>query len=330
MKYFIPGINNKRHQNAGGKANYDINTILQSIGYKALSWRTDYPIHLIKYLAELIYYVKILSKTTVEDTILLQWPDYTIRYPKFFLSILSKRPHIEILIHDINTLRKQYARSNKYERDYFMLAEKIIVHTEAMKDYMLSIGVKQENIRVLTSFDYLSNDNISDNIKWSNEIAFAGNLEKSVFLKYANKENFGNTITFNCYGRSKGVIGDICKYCGCFSPDNTASIQGSWGLVWDGESIDNCTGDLGEYMTFNSPHKLSLYLCAGLPVIIWKKAALANYIQEKNLGFCIESLKDIPSIIQNISPVEYEKILKAVHEEGLKIRNGEHLKTCLA
>ena len=50
-------------------------------------------------------------------------------------------------------------------------------------------------------------------------------------------------------------------------------MEGSFGLVWDGISVETCAGVYGEYLKVNNPHKTSLYLASGIPVIIWKEAA---------------------------------------------------------
>lgn len=328
MKYFIQGKSNKRHPNAGGKANIDCNKILQENGYQSLSWRTNYPLHILKYFAEFIFYIKLLIKTSIDDTILLQWPDYTIRYIDILYKVLSHRRHIEVLIHDINTLRNEFARSNHMEKAFFTMAEKLIVHTPAMKEYVCSQGINPNNVTILTSFDYLSDYPMNKDRQKTNVVVFAGNLQKSTFLNKISKQEYDN-LTFNCYGRFKGEIGDACNYLGSFMPDDTSKLEGSWGLVWDGDSTDYCSGDLGEYLRYNSPHKLSLYLSAGLPLIVWKEAALANYVQSNNLGIAVNNIKEIASIIETISDEDYKTILSHVQTEGESLRRGEHLRSCI-
>ena len=41
------------------------------------------------------------------------------------------------------------------------------------------------------------------------------------------------------------------------SDEFVASVSGTgnWGLVWDGDSIDECSGQWGEYLKINNPHK---------------------------------------------------------------------------
>ena len=47
------------------------------------------------------------------------------------------------------------------------------------------------------------------------------------------------------------------------------------------------------YSLFYS-HKLSLYLAVGLPVIIWEKAAEAEFVLKENVGVTVKSLYELP------------------------------------
>ncbi|UXZ08780.1 hypothetical protein F1B95_08005 [Clostridium perfringens] len=51
-------------------------------------------------------------------------------------------------------------------------------------------------------------------------------------------------------------------------------IEGDFGLIWDGTSINICDGSFGEYTKFNTPHKLSMYIASEIPVIVWKEAKM--------------------------------------------------------
>ncbi|UZW66162.1 hypothetical protein OC195_19990 [Priestia flexa] len=99
-------------------------------------------------------------------------------------------------------------------------------------------------------------------------------------------------------------------------------IEGSYGLIWDGESTETCTGLTGNYLKYNNPHKTSFYLSCGLPVVIWKEAALAPFIAENNLGIIVTSLKEMDDIISNISDKEYSIMKNNVLEVAEKVRNG--------
>lgn len=314
---------------AGNKAVQDSCLSLDELGYTPIKWKTRYPIHAMKYVAEKLLVRRILKMTKEQDVILLQWPEYDIRFIGKFYEVMKKRPHLQILVHDINTLR-HFSSGNKMEKEFFRLAEMIIVHTPAMKEYIMQWGVKEDRIRVLTTFDYYI-----DSIKIpyranSNDIVYAGNLAKTdkSFLRKFCKAVVGN-VTLNCYGREVGKLGDACLYKGSFTPDCVSEIEGSWGLVWDGPSINSCKGDMGRYLRWNSPHKLSLYIVSGLPVIVWKNSAMADYVLQKDLGIAITNLQNIDKEIEKISAHRYNHMLEALKQEAEQLRSGRHLKNIL-
>ncbi len=79
-------------------------------------------------------------------------------------------------------------------------------------------------------------------------------------------------------------------------------IDADFGLVWDGDSLDGCSGEYGQYLKWNSPHKVSFYLRAGLPLIIWKEAAVAPIIEEAGAGITISSLEELDDKLANLTP----------------------------
>lgn len=81
-------------------------------------------------------------------------------------------------------------------------------------------------------------------------------------------------------------------------------------MVWDGTSVSTCTGDFGEYLQYNNPHKTSLYIRCQLPVIIWKQAALADFVRENGIGICVDSLEELEKILNTLSEEEYAEMKK--------------------
>ena len=102
-------------------------------------------------------------------------------------------------------------------------------------------------------------------------------------------------------------------------------LSGSFGLVWDGPDLDIRPGTIGDYLRYNNPHKCSLYLASGLPVIIWKEAALADFVESGHLGITISDLRDLSAAVKNITEEEYQEMKKQTMLEGEKIRSGYYL-----
>ena len=100
-------------------------------------------------------------------------------------------------------------------------------------------------------------------------------------------------------------------------------MDGAFGLVWDGTSVETCAGDCGNYLRINAPHKLSLYLSAGLPVIVWSQSGQAGFVKEKGLGLVVEDLNDVAAAIGRLTDAEYEGMRSRVVAMGMKMRAGE-------
>ena len=107
------------------------------------------------------------------------------------------------------------------------------------------------------------------------------------------------------------------------------NLIGKYGLVWDGDSIETCSGGKGEYLKINNPHKLSLYLAVGLPVIIWDEAAEAEFVLRENVGFTIKSLYELPEKMESISDNDYKIMKKNAEIVGARLRNGEYMTRAL-
>jgi len=119
-------------------------------------------------------------------------------------------------------------------------------------------------------------------------------------------------------------------YFGSFLPDELPSaLEGSFGLVWDGDSSKTCSGVFGEYLKYNNSHKASLYLASGFPIIVWGQSALANFVLEKECGISVESLLDLEEVLDNLSQEEYQDLIKNAKSVGQKIREGSYLLSAL-
>ena len=103
--------------------------------------------------------------------------------------------------------------------------------------------------------------------------------------------------------------------------------DGDFGLVWDGESLDECSGIYGKYLLYNNPHKLSLYLSSGKPVIVWKQSALAPFVEENGLGVAVGSLAELENLDLRAN---YESYKKNVMEMKKKLGSGYYLTQAIA
>ena len=100
-------------------------------------------------------------------------------------------------------------------------------------------------------------------------------------------------------------------------------------MVWDGEGIDTCSGAMGNYLRINAPHKMSLYLAKGIPLIVWRESGVAPIVERYKLGVCVNSLDEIPRVLSTLSDNDLTEIHRSVEKWGECVRSGAMLEQVL-
>lgn len=255
------------------------------------------------------------------DVLIVQHPYEGIKQSAKMLRKCSKLKVKTILfIHDLATLRNSIDVSEpsymeyltrKQEISALVTADFIVCHNKHMKSYLASVGVDDEKIYCLDVFDYLFNGDSNNTRVLSKDICVAGNLAANksgyIYQLIENNERF----KIHLYGPNyTGPHNRLVNYEGLFSPEELPSkLEGSFGLVWDGNSITECAGIAGNYLRINNPHKCSLYIVANIPIIIWASAAMAEFVKKNKIGLCVNSIDEIETTIGNISDTEYEEMV---------------------
>lgn len=326
MKKYL-NIRLKGNTYNAGKARYDANSILEKYGYTPLYIGGLSDNYIIRQIELLFSVISLIWKLSSNDTLFIQIPVVLNIKTILYRLLAWKKVKIEILIHDLDSLREA-STSKNLENLMLKRANLIIAHTKAMKEELISRGIEKNKIKILYLFDYLTETNNKNKSTFDNKIIFAGNLSKSIFIKDLV---LCNNCQFLLYGLPSENITDSINvtYKGKFSPEDIRQIEGSWGLVWDGESIDTCSGLLGEYLKINSSHKLSLYIAAEKPVIVWSKSSLADYIKENNLGIAVDSLLDIDSKIKTLTKEQQNNIIDSLSKYSQQLKKGTMLGSIL-
>lgn len=345
MMYFIQEIqsDNKIKKTAGTKARDDISTILSEIQCQKIllendteARKTASPIKKLKWHFDIR---KLWQQKTTHlkqgDILIIQFP--IVNHSLVLGGVINKlQKHgikIALLIHDVDTLRvalrDDMSSSRKFrmkheEQTLLAMADYIIAHNEKMKDKFISLGYKESRILVLEIFDYLSEADYAT-AKVGLPIVIAGNLRPHK-AQYAY--HLPDNYEYNLYGVDySGEKKNNVHYFGAFPPDQLpAVLKGSFGLVWDGESTKTCSGTYGEYLRINNPHKASLYLASGLPIAIWKDAALADFVTRNKCGVTISSLEELGELCKSISEEEYQEIKNNCLTISKRLRDGYYTK----
>lgn len=250
---------------------------------------------------------------------------------------------IILLLHDLDSFRiggegsttsKSY--QDKVRRNERQLIESVdiaIVHSKPMEVRLRGMGYEKQ-IVILEFFDYLNEykaELTTVDIQNNIDIVFAGNLDKSNFIRHLHDMDVAPTMRYFLYGKYTGELptNEHVIYKGVFQNNDIAGIEGTWGLVWDGDSTDTCAGNFGDYLKINAPFKFSLYLAKGLPVIVWKESAMAYYVEKYQIGITVKSLNDIAPTIHALNDNQLKAIKENIALYSQKVKEGAQLREAL-
>lgn len=266
------------------------------------------------------------------DLLLVQYPYFPVKgygVARLALHLLRwKGVKTAALVHDLDSLRR-IGGSAARGSDQLLLPgfEALIVHSQRMESYLRTVGVTCPMI-LMEAFDCLSEGKIPVREK-SRMVAIAGNLaaDKSGYLKDIGKV----PLEWQLYGTNwAGSDSTRIEYHGEIAPEKLPeTISGAFGIVWDGDSLDGLTGLYGAYALLNSPHKLSTYLAGGLPVIVAKNAAAADFVAREQVGVVLNSLRELPELIRTMPEEDYQRYAANARRIGAQLRAGENTKRAL-
>lgn len=346
MKYFLKEefLKDSGARNAGNKARNDVEEIVKREGYQPLlliveDWYQMGTVKAQRHKAKAL--AQAFSQLESGDQLLIQFP---MLHHSFFTTRLVRKiqrrgVQVYFIIHDLEALRyanldtvplKHKIRVHLQESSLLKVADGVIAHNPIMKSVLVEKGLPKHKLVSLEIFDYLiPNYQEKDGLSKDQPIIVAGNLaqEKAGYLYQLPARP-----AYNLYGvgfdESRALENEA--YFGSFLPDELpAALEGGFGLVWDGDSAETCSGVFGEYLRYNNSHKASLYLASGFPLVVWKQSALSHFVLEKNCGVAVESLHDLKNTIENLSDADYQELVANAKNIGKKIRDGFYLTSAL-
>ena len=346
MKYYLKEefLHDNNVKNAGNKARNDVEEIVKREGYQALVLSVDnwYEMSTLKaQLHKSKAFGQALNQLKQGDELLIQFP---MLHHSFFTTHHVKKAQkkgvkVHFIIHDLEVLRyanldtvplKHKIRVQIQESGLLGAADGIIAHNPIMKSVLVDKGIAADKIVSLGIFDYLiPNFQEKTGLTKNQPIIVAGNLaqEKAGYLYSLPGEP-----AYNLYGvgfdESRALANET--YFGSFLPDELpAALEGGFGLVWDGDSAETCSGVFGEYLRYNNSHKASLYLASGFPLVVWKESALAHFVLDKQCGITVDSLHNLQKVLDELTLQDYNELLDNARYVGVALRNGAYLKAAL-
>ncbi len=357
MNYCIhEEVEERLHKTAGYKARKDIDDVLEELGFCTLTIRPMPPDTKKKNIVLRIFALakrqiglylawrKACSPLQKGDLLFIQFPinDKTLLFGLLCRTLHRRGVMIATILHDLESMRYVKGtdiswrhRLNVHISEISILkhASIVIVHNDCMKKRIMEWGVKESSLISLGIFDYLipgydpakQIGRINRNLP----VVIAGNLRRN---KVGYAYNLPDNCFYNLYGIDfTGRLPVGSHYLGAFSPDELPYLlEGSFGLVWDGDSEKTCSGIYGDYLRINNPHKASLYLASGLPLAVWSQSALAGFVLENNVGIVIDSIHELAARIYSLTDDEYAQMLQNVKKVGERLRAAYYSKTAIA
>lgn len=359
MKYIAleTAFRENEKRTAGAKARLDISHICTDmLGYTPIEIEFDtarfQDRNIVGQLGEHSEALREWEKKTghlqAGDMLLIQFPpvNHSLMLSKQLGSLSRKGVRLVAILHDVEILRgakrkdkklKNRLRKHFEEKLCLNCFDRIVVHNRRMKEAVAaSCGISAGKLRSLQIFDYLAGQ--AESRTPGMGVTIAGNLRAD---KAGYAYQLPEGVRWNLYGvqfSGKAYLADSAEddvrtgvyYYGSFPSIEIADrIKGSFGLIWDGPDLNTCEGIFGDYLRYNDPHKTSLYFAAGMPVFVWKDAAIADYIIHENAGIAVDSIREIPKILEDLSDEEYHILALNAERVGRRLRDGFYTRKVL-
>ncbi|MBV7391108.1 hypothetical protein [Enterococcus alishanensis] len=323
MKKWLTHIIEGASVDAVSKSRGDIGEIGRSVGYDPLYiYRYQDPNETLDALKSRIDGITAAAKPG--DLLIYQYPNYNggLFEETFINRMKMRRMHVAILVHDSELIR---GSSYNDEKKLFNMADVLIVHNQRMEDELRAFGVTTKMIHK-ELFDYLVPDLVGKPVNTLNKkIVFAGNVQKSLFLR-----EWDAKTKMIVYGRKGKVeLSEQIDYQGEFLQDELLRMlpNDGFGLAWDEDIPDG--GFYGRYTKYNAPHKISLYLSLGMPVIVWEESAAAIMVKKYGLGYTISALDEIDDLMVSIDAQELISVKNRVIKFSKVLREGMFTKNAI-
>lgn len=325
-RYFISEFSNSYFLH-GGIGIVDAETILKREGFVPIVQPFANSFSLRAKLARFLYSLKILITIERNAVVVFIHPLYA-RLNRWLIKKLARTGRQVIcFIGDIDGLKDGDQSLLQKEIIFLKRFNYFILHNLSMAKWFKQF-LPGKSFELIQFFDFLAKP--MDAMRTNNgPIVFAGNLDKSRFLERLN----GIPLRFNVYGpgATESMLNQECiEYRGVMDPyELPRKLSGSYGLVWDGNSAIAMEGSIGNYMQYVSHHKLSLYILAGLPIIIYELAGAAALVEKYQIGFCVKRLDEIRPKINSISASQYQQMINNMKSLAKKIAGGKCLSDAL-
>ena len=325
--------NYKTVKSGGGRVRTDLEKIMTDMGFQNLGLQQSRHHNMV---FDFFYTFTSVMKGVMSlhrgDTLVIQYP--MKKYYEFVCDMAHRKGvKVVTVIHDLGCFRRKKLTVER-EMERLAHSDALIVHNPTMHKWLKDHGYQGE-MQIIGLFDYLSPAPITSKRQAPNapgeySIFFAGSLttKHNEFIYMLPEQLKGHKFYLYGAGFREDLAKEELVYRG-FAADYELMENnlGDFGLSWYGESLTEGKGMIGEYMAYNNPHKILLYLRCNAPVIIGKTAALAPFIEENGIGICVDTLENLGDVLEKVTLEDYKRMQKNVKAMSDKIASGYFFRT---
>ncbi|WFR75724.1 hypothetical protein P9166_12485 [Lactococcus lactis] len=113
------------------------------------------------------------------------------------------------------------------------------------------------------------------------------------------------------------------------SDEIVSRLDGGFGVVVTENLIEKSNMNFVYYNQFNNPTKLSMYLAAGLPVIVSSKTYHASLVEKYGIGLVVDDLNEIDKIFSTMTAQSYQQLVNNVRTWQEAVSEGFFIKRAL-
>ncbi len=272
---------------------------------------------------------KLFFKLHHGDLLLMQYPYHPAKMApiaRWALHFLQwKGAKTAAWVHDLDSLRRLDDASARWsDQELLTRFDQVIAQNQRMKDYLIGQGLHEDKVIIAMLQDLTEGGEVPVR-ELSMSVCVAGDLsrKRNRYLHDLPRTK----LHWHLHGegwKGKAKRTDITWHGG-----KLEALAGAFGLLWGGMSCQGITGANGAYAMITSPRAASLYLSAGMPLIVWKWSALAAFVRENNLGLVVDNISAIPGAISALTAEDYVQMAANARAFGAKLRRGDMTREAL-
>lgn len=233
-----------------------------------------------------------------------------------------------VLVHDVFPRTPEFWNSDlKRYIDLYNRADAIIVPTRNMGDFLRENGLVVEKMVERRMYDCMTWVDLSIKPPFRKAMNMTGNPEWDLRLQFCRQWDQDSVQLVVAAEEGNWAERRNVRFLGQIQNESrlldALRQNGGFGLLWSEDPYWE------ECIKRNASYELSIYMAAGLPVVVPSGVGEQETIIRKNLGIVADSLDEAVERIESMSEAEYREMSDNVERFSYLLREGYFTKKAL-